>query len=259
MQAKGKGVVKSRTNIYLAGAVSGTVLIIAAVIAFVPLVSLQALREWPISGLDIGVNSHAGDTNQESAVIGGDKAAAPSLVMDSHTGPSVAANRPIDAAIGTTEASGKRPQSGGIRAGGAGSLADHSPVVSPVSAGGPAAHNPGSHPDTGAGATPPTPSTGTSETGGGSSPAVRTESAEQGGSDKAPVSLPTAVTIGSSSPDSSPTVDASFKDQIDQSFATDRAADPPPALAIVVPRNLGPSQPGASAVRKLSSDIVGER
>ena len=36
---------------YLVGAVSGTTLIAAAVVAFVALVSLQALRDWPLSGL----------------------------------------------------------------------------------------------------------------------------------------------------------------------------------------------------------------
>ncbi len=36
---------------YLVGAVSGTTLIAAAVVAFVALVSLQALRDWPLPGL----------------------------------------------------------------------------------------------------------------------------------------------------------------------------------------------------------------
>jgi hypothetical protein len=43
---------------YLAGAVSGTALIAAAVVAFVMLVSLQALRDWPLA--NIGGNSGVG-------------------------------------------------------------------------------------------------------------------------------------------------------------------------------------------------------
>ncbi len=39
---------------YLAGAVSGTALVAAAVVAFVMLVSLQALRDWPLAGLGGG-------------------------------------------------------------------------------------------------------------------------------------------------------------------------------------------------------------
>ena len=34
---------------YLAGAVSGTALIVAAVVVFVLLVSAQALRDWPLA------------------------------------------------------------------------------------------------------------------------------------------------------------------------------------------------------------------
>lgn len=40
-----------QARIYLASAVSGTTVIVAALIAFVVLVSLQTLRDWPLSGL----------------------------------------------------------------------------------------------------------------------------------------------------------------------------------------------------------------
>src|ERR1044072_3310033 len=39
---------------YMAGAVSGTALIAAAVVAFIMLVSLQSLRDWPLAGLGGG-------------------------------------------------------------------------------------------------------------------------------------------------------------------------------------------------------------
>ena len=43
-----------KTRKYLAGAVSGTALISLAVVAFVMLVSLQTLRNWPLAALGIG-------------------------------------------------------------------------------------------------------------------------------------------------------------------------------------------------------------
>jgi hypothetical protein len=43
-----------QARIYFAGAVSGTALIGMAVVAFVVLVSLQALRDWPLAGLGEG-------------------------------------------------------------------------------------------------------------------------------------------------------------------------------------------------------------
>ena len=42
---------------YLAGAVSGTALVAAAVVAFAMLVSLQSLRDWPLAGLFAGDDS----------------------------------------------------------------------------------------------------------------------------------------------------------------------------------------------------------
>ena len=40
-----------QAHTYLAGAVSGTVLIAVAVAVFVVLVSVQAARDWPFAGL----------------------------------------------------------------------------------------------------------------------------------------------------------------------------------------------------------------
>jgi hypothetical protein len=46
---------------YLVGAVSGTTLVATAIVAFVALVSLQAVRDWPLAGLgDGGSGSSAG-------------------------------------------------------------------------------------------------------------------------------------------------------------------------------------------------------
>jgi hypothetical protein len=51
-----------QAHTYLAGAVSGTALIAAAVVSFVLLVSFQALRDWPLAGISLG-----GDDNAASA------------------------------------------------------------------------------------------------------------------------------------------------------------------------------------------------
>lgn len=48
-----------QAHTYLAGAVSSTALVAAAVVAFVMLVSFQALRDWPLAGLGIGGDDSA--------------------------------------------------------------------------------------------------------------------------------------------------------------------------------------------------------
>jgi hypothetical protein len=52
---------------YLAGAVSGTALIGAAVVAFVMLVSLQALKDWPLAGIGGGGDSAAVSEGQPAS------------------------------------------------------------------------------------------------------------------------------------------------------------------------------------------------
>lgn len=48
-----------QAHTYLAGAVSGSALVAAAVVAFVLLVSFQALRDWPLAGISIGGDDSA--------------------------------------------------------------------------------------------------------------------------------------------------------------------------------------------------------
>jgi hypothetical protein len=72
-----------QAHTYLAGAVSSSALVAAAVVAFVLLVSLQALKEWPLSGIGIG---------------GGDSAA----VGPSAPVPTGSASSPAQAAAGAT-------------------------------------------------------------------------------------------------------------------------------------------------------------
>jgi hypothetical protein len=66
-----------QTHTYLAGAVSGTALVAAAIVAFVLLVSLQALKDWPLAGIGVGGNDSAasspsrdGGTNAQTAGVG---------------------------------------------------------------------------------------------------------------------------------------------------------------------------------------------
>lgn len=50
-----------QARIYLAGAVSGTTLVVAAVVGFVVLVSLQSLQDWPLAGLHVGGHNSSGN------------------------------------------------------------------------------------------------------------------------------------------------------------------------------------------------------
>lgn len=72
-----------QAHTYLAGAVSGTALIAVAIVAFVLLVSAQAIRDWPLGGLGFAGGDSAavspGDTDgadAASAAGGGDADAA---------------------------------------------------------------------------------------------------------------------------------------------------------------------------------------
>ena len=59
-----------QAHTYLVGAVSGTALIGAAVITFVMLVSLQALKDWPLAGIGGGGDSAAVSTGQPASGAG---------------------------------------------------------------------------------------------------------------------------------------------------------------------------------------------
>lgn len=67
-----------QAHTYLAGAVSGSALVGAAVVAFVLLVSLQALKDWPLAGIGGGGESavSSGQPAQGGTVAGGAAAAA---------------------------------------------------------------------------------------------------------------------------------------------------------------------------------------
>ncbi|HEY5814729.1 MAG TPA: hypothetical protein VIS95_00120, partial [Solirubrobacterales bacterium] len=108
---------------YLVGAVSGTTLIVAAVLAFVALVSLQGLRDWPLAGIG------GGDEAAETDVIPVQPAAVGAGAADDQ------------GAVGTTSGAGKA----GTRAAGANGGSTSPAAGSPV-AGAPGAGAPGASP-----------------------------------------------------------------------------------------------------------------
>lgn len=264
------GELKAWTNTYFVGAVWGTSLIVAAIVAFVPLVSLQAPHEWPISGLGVGSGAHsdASNADQSGAIVSVGRHAAPNLNVPPNAGPNVAANGATDTPAGSTGASGKRRQVGETRGGGTGSLANQVPAVSPASAEGPVAANPGSHSPAGPGAVP---ATGQSETGGSSDLAMGAENPRPGRADKTPGSLPITTTavirsLGSSPPlagegtvasasaqdsstDGGGSSGSETKGQSDQIHGTSGATSPPPASAAAVHRNPEPGPSGRSLSR----------
>ena len=63
-----------QAHTYLAGAVSGTALIAVAVVAFVVLVSVQALRDWPLAGLGGGGDDAAARPPAAAGGAGGREA-----------------------------------------------------------------------------------------------------------------------------------------------------------------------------------------
>jgi hypothetical protein len=165
--------VKPWAHTYIAGAVSGTALIVAAIVAFVPLVSLQALHEWPASGLGPkGGGSRAGESGGATA---GAKHAVPGLSA-TPSGDSSVVTR---GAAGTTGTAGK-----GRHAGGTGSPAHGAAAISPALAS-PVVGARASHPPVGSGpapsaapSAPPAVSTGA---GGHSDSAVKGDKGKGGG------------------------------------------------------------------------------
>ena len=143
---------RSWAHTYMAGSLLGTVLIVAALVAFVPLVSLSAPDEWPTPGLGFAGGSDNGDVGVSAAVVaaaghpeGGG--------LSSHRvgGTSVAGAPAIDAA----RAPGQEPHTG--RSGGAEAdgQAKGTVAISPASI--EVTRNPGSPTSEGAGAAVPLP------------------------------------------------------------------------------------------------------
>ncbi|HEY6550671.1 MAG TPA: hypothetical protein VIY71_05665 [Solirubrobacterales bacterium] len=167
-----------QAHTYLAGAVSGTALIAAAVVAFVLLVSLQALRDWPLAGITGG--------SDDSAVSSGQAAAGGAATSGTAAGAGAVTARPPGAGAGANG------QQRGDRAGGGGQQIGAATIGAPPSPapGSPAGEAPASDPVGGGAPSPTTQSTSSSSGGGGGS---------GGGEGNGPISLPGTGGSGGSS------------------------------------------------------------
>lgn len=144
-----------QAHTYLAGAVSGTALIAAAVVAFVLLVSLQALRDWPLAGITGG--------GEDSAVSSGRPATEGGAAATTAAGAGAAvAPRPGTGANGNGRQRGGRADESRQQVGGAALGTPPSPA-----SGSPAGEAPASNPVGGGAANPTTQSTSSSGGGGG--------------------------------------------------------------------------------------------
>ena len=144
---------------YVVGAMSGTAVIAVAVAAFVLLVSMQAVRDWPASGLGL----HIGRDDGPSATNGTATQATPrhSATL---SGDAIVAGGGAGATATTTKAGGpgKRHHGDGTEAGG--SVGEGTSVISPASShsgpvGSPASNSPSTAaapPETGSGPIPAT-------------------------------------------------------------------------------------------------------
>ncbi len=135
-----------QAHTYLAGAVSGTALIGAAVVAFVLLVSVQALRDWPLAGIGGGGDSTAVSDGRPAAAGDVAGAASPGVAVspagsraDSAKRSQAAGNGPDTGLRGGNAAVGTPPSAPLTEA-----PAPDTPVSTPTAGGGPA--NPPSAP-----------------------------------------------------------------------------------------------------------------
>jgi hypothetical protein len=142
---------KSWAHTYTAGSLLGTVLIVAALVAFVPLVSLNAPDEWPTPSLGLVGGGGESDVGVGIAVVAAAKHSGTGGLNPNPVDGSTAA---VGAAIGTAPVSGEtytgRP--GGAPAG---APAKGTVAISPVSV--EVARDPGSPTSEGAGADVPLP------------------------------------------------------------------------------------------------------
>jgi hypothetical protein len=152
-----------QAHTYLAGAVSSTALVAAAVVAFVLLVSFQALKDWPLAGISIG----GGD----SAAIEPGNPGAGSATSLTETAGGVSAGPVVTkgpARNGNGRPTAKQDRQVAVDASptaATGSPTAEAPSSSPAGQGGSAGSPSGSSP-TGSASSSPTPGGG----GGGSSP-----------------------------------------------------------------------------------------
>jgi hypothetical protein len=188
---------KSWAHTYMAGSLLGTILIVAALVTFVPLVSLNAPDEWPTPGL--GLDAGGGDVGVGTAVVAAAKHAEASGPNSDPIGGASAVSGAPNVAI---RASGR-----GLHTGRPGDAETDAPAkgtvaVSPASAE-VIARNPGSPTSEGAGGAGPPPSP--TETGSTPVPtATDGEVDDIGDLGETPSTTPIEAGVGAVGPDSQP-------------------------------------------------------
>jgi hypothetical protein len=208
---------KSWAHTYMAGSLLGTVLIVAALVAFVPLVSLNAPDEWPTPGLELGGGAGKGDAGVSSAVaVVGERSNPGGRDLT----PDVASTGTADAAGGVTRAQapelrGGNGRSGGVETVGPPEKAAVAPAPAEV-----VVRSPGSPPE---GAVAPPPSVSQPEAGG--APAPPTAEGELAGLDETPSTGPVVAGVGGEEPELQPPEEA------ESPLPEGAGATPPPSGA----------------------------
>jgi hypothetical protein len=147
-----------QAHTYLAGAVSGTALVAAAVVAFVLLVSFQALRDWPLAGISIGGDDSAA-TGPPNPADGSPASSPRAGGVGAATGPAVAKGA---TRAGGTHSTSKQDSQVALDAsptGTAGSPTAEAPPSGPTGQGG-GASAPNGSPLSGSGSSSPAPGGG---------------------------------------------------------------------------------------------------
>jgi hypothetical protein len=187
---------KSWAHTYMAGSLLGTVLIVAALVAFVPLVSLKAPDEWPTPGLGLIGGAGKGDVGVGAAVVAAAKHPETGGLNSNPVGGSSAV---AVTAIGAVRASGQESRTG--RSGGAETRAPANGTVAVSPASIEVARNPGS--PTSEGAAAPVPLPNATET--GSAPVSAATDGEVGDLREPPPSTtPIDAGVGGEGPESQP-------------------------------------------------------
>jgi type IV secretion system protein TrbL len=155
-----------QAHTYLAGAVSGSALVAAAVVAFVLLVSFQALRDWPLAGISIGGDDSAATGAANPG--GGSPASSVRAGVSAATGPAVAKGATRADGTHSTAKQDNQVVLDASPTGTAGSPTAEAPSSSPIGQGG-SASAPSDSSLSGSGSSRPAPREGGGGSGTGSS------------------------------------------------------------------------------------------
>jgi len=133
-----EAIVIRQAHSYLAGAVSGTALIASAIVAFVVLVSLQAVRDWPLANLGGGdtsgvsnarpVNSAQGAAGTAAGGAAGSRGRGAAAAKGNGGGPTSHPRRD-SAALGNAPSSGEGGSANGAPASPGGGTAGGAPAA----------------------------------------------------------------------------------------------------------------------------------